>query len=143
MFGEHHQQPPGQPVLAPLNPNPFAGNHASDPMLAYAAAAYAQHMQRFAPQQHAMPMYVPAPMPPPHHAMSMSVPASSMAYAPPSLPRKQGAAATSRRAQASDTGSSLWTIVVSLLVGIVIGVACARQSSPPQEQPSPQQQLRQ
>jgi len=129
------------------SPNPLAGNQADpEAMSAYATemqAAYARLLQRCAPQQHAVPMYAPASSMPlqQQQAMPMHFPVSPVAYVPPSpvLSKKLGTAA-SRRAQAADTGS-LWTNVLFLLTGVVIGVACAGQSSTPPVQQSPQQQL--
>lgn len=140
MYGEQH---PGQLGMAPPNPHPVAGNHAGpDAMLAYAAAAYAQYMQQVASQQHAWPMHAPTGLAPQqHHALPMHVlGAAPMAPLPP---KKRWATANSKRVQAEDAGASMWTLLVCLVIGAVIGFACDREICQPQQQQLPQQQLRQ
>lgn len=128
MFGEQH---PGQPpVMAPPNPD--------DPeaMLAYvqaqvaSQAAWARYMQlAAAPPQHAFPMRAPSITMQQHPAFPM-----------PPLPKKPAGASSSKRTPEPDTGSSLWTIIVCLVLGASIGYFCAGRD--PQQQQPPQQQVR-
>jgi hypothetical protein len=102
-------------------PTSLAGNQA-DPaaMQAYAeaAAAWARYMQLLnAPrqQQLAVPMHMPS------------------AHVPPPVPRS-ATAPSSKRLNAGESGSSMWTIIVCLVIGAVIGFCCGAQDPASQQQ---------
>jgi hypothetical protein len=126
MFGEQH--PPGLPGMPQHN----SGNQ-TDPevMLAHAelTAAYARYMQRVAPRQ-------------PHHSPLMHAPAAPMVHAPPAAMPKPTSAPSSKRAPAPDSGSSLWTLVMTFVIGAVCGGYCVSNMPDPGADGRQQQQQR-
>jgi hypothetical protein len=109
MFAAQQPEQPGFPTATPQDP---------EALLAYAeaTAAYARLLKRIAPQ-------------PQQHAQQRQLPGHELytdTQAGPKKPADDDAGQGAKSAQAAVAGSSLWTIIVWLLIGAVGGVACDR-----------------